>query len=570
MQPHPRPFVPATGAIAARAFAPFLAAALSLSVPCTAQDARPSHAVDGVVLDRLTHQPIARVLVGGQNDAVLTDNEGRFELHLPLGVVSINARRPGYLGYENGMTQTVIEVREETPAVTLYLTPSATILGHIALSSGDATDGLRVQLYQKYIEEGCATWRQTGAVAAGSDGAFRFPALDAPGSYVLCGSALPDFPILPDQKTPITGYPALCYPGGTDLRTAMAAPFRLSPGQQAQVEISLSRELYYPVSIAVGGGVPEGSPAPFPSIFDRNGNPAALNLHLDQRTGTAAALLPNGSYYAEVRTWGTTPSYGRTDFTVAGAPLAGITVVRSPLPPLIVEVRTEFTATPQQQERRITIANGNGPRISINLRATDRPLEGEMGTNLRTPPGSTDNDLYEMDPPAPGSYWVQARGYGPDVYVNSLTSGNADLLSEPLVIGPGSSTPPIQVTLRNDVGFLICQPKTQSTAAPNAGAEFQTLAVHAIPQFVSDRPIYQTIAPFSTGSQMIGTGNSRLSLPPGNYLVLAFDHVHDVDVDDKEELSRLAAQGQTVTIAPGATTQLQVEPIVSSGPEVEP
>ena len=52
-----------------------------------------------------------------------------------------------------------------------------------------------------------------------------------------------------------------------------------------------------------------------------------------------------------------------------------------------------------------------------------------------------------------------------------------------------------------------------------------------------------------------------LPLPPGKYLVLAFEKQREIDLDDAEAMSRLAAQGQTVTIQPGATLDLQVDPI---------
>src|ERR1700722_2733660 len=63
---------------------------------CAAQDAPETYPVRGVVLNSTTRQPIARVLVDANSDAVLTNNEGRFELNLHGDFAQISVRRPGY------------------------------------------------------------------------------------------------------------------------------------------------------------------------------------------------------------------------------------------------------------------------------------------------------------------------------------------------------------------------------------------------------------------------------------------------------------------------------------------
>jgi hypothetical protein len=50
-------------------------------------------------------------------------------------------------------------------------------------------------------------------------------------------------------------------------------------------------------------------------------------------------------------------------------------------------------------------------------------------------------------------------------------------------------------------------------------------------------------------------------LPPGKYLVVGFEKAREIDLDNADAMSRLAAKGQTVTIQAGATLNLQVDPI---------
>jgi hypothetical protein len=269
--------------------------------------------------------------------------------------------------------------------------------------------------------------------------------------------------------------------------------------------------------------------------------------------------LPNGSYYAEAHTWGSTQAYGRADFTVAGAPLSGLTVVPMPVHPISVQVRKEFTAS-QNQNARVFMMNGaqqEPPTImGLTLTPVDKPLAGTMGVNLRKVQSSPSDEIDEIDVPTPGTYWIRVDGF--QSYVSSMTSGGTDLLREPLKIGPGGSAEPIRITLRNDVGSLICRRKTPltSTAASNPYLDEQIPMVDVLPLSPNQQRIY--LAPMQA---QIGARSFPVPLPPGSYLVVAFTHNREIDLDDPNEISRLASEGQTVTIQPGATTELEVDPI---------
>jgi hypothetical protein len=43
-----------------------------------------------------------------------------------------------------------------------------------------------------------------------------------------------------------------------------------------------------------------------------------------------------------------------------------------------------------------------------------------------------------------------------------------------------------------------------------------------------------------------------------------------IDLDDPDQMSRIAAEGQTVNIQPGATTEVQVDPIDGGKEEANP
>ncbi len=518
-----------------------------------AQNLAKTYPVGGVVEDSLTHQPIARVLVESGNDAMLNDSEGRFEFNLRPGSQQIRLRRPGYSNGVNGPQGPghFVMVGPKTPALVLYLAPSASITGHLMSSLGEEVQGLQITLYRKRIAEGHPRWEQSGYTRSWSDGSFRLPELSAPGIYVLCvasssqgsGSNVPD--------SSVYGYAGVCYPGGMDMTTAAASPLKLEPGKETQVEISLTKQRFFPVSISVPGDTRDVGL----QLYQQDGFSVGMGFSRNSKTGAFETSLPNGNYYFEAHVWGKEQQYGRVDFTIAGAPVAGLTLVPRRVLPIKVNLHREFTANPQPSQGNVIMS----PRIPVNITLTmmpaDRLLEGALGVNFRplegTPP---DGDDYQLDAPPQGSYWLEVQGY--DSYVSSMTSGATDLLREPLLVGAGSRSEPIDITLRNDTGRLDCRTTAESTDRDSLIApQSLPLFVYAIPQTPNQLRIYGWVTQSSLQMPF------ARSLPPGSYLVVGFREAQEIDLDDKNELARLASRGQMVTITPGATTKVVLDPI---------
>ena len=533
-----------------------MACALAATLPgCAAQEAATTYPVDGVVLNRLTHEPIARALVDATSDAALTDGDGRFELHLPEGFTGIMVRRPGY---ESSTQETAhaLKVGPDMPALTFYLTPSAGIVGQVALSSGDEADHIRFTIYREQSVGGRAQWMPAGGAVTDSEGVFRDFPLRAPASYVLCSDYSPDQPG-PAQF----GYPSVCYPGGGDFASAAQAPLALSPGQQAQINIALTRQPFYRVSIAVANPTQaQGLAIP---IFDASGRVLGVGAEWNRQRETAEAELPDGNYYAEARAWGKVQVYGRVDFSVADGPVSGLNLVLLPIQPVPVEIHKDFTAI-GNGAGMVYLPNGQpadaDPDMNLLLLPAASSPQGYVGGNLHRPDGSYDSDSYVLDGVIPGRYWVQANTY--NAYISSITSGGIDLTREPLLIGPGGSTPPIEITLRNDLGRLACTvagPSFTTQATGPASGEMNLAYVYAIPLFPSLTRLQQATAQLP--------GPVSMSLAPGSYLVVAFDSQQDLDMDDPNELARLTPQGQTVTVAAGGTTNVSVNLVHAAAQE---
>jgi hypothetical protein len=281
--------------------------------------------------------------------------------------------------------------------------------------------------------------------------------------------------------------------------------------------------------------------------------------------GTAQVNVPNGSYFMEGRRRGEAQLYGRVEFTVAGAPLTGLSMALLPLHAIPVTVRKIFTATDNTGGGIQPVENSSA---SAGLNISLMPAEEFFGQNgggggLRQAEGASEGSSFEIDSVSPGRYWVEASPF--EGYVSSITSGGVDLAREPLVVGAGSTSAPIEVTLRNDTGTISVQLAMgeigELAGAATVGEQHQTY-VYAI-------PLFATAAPIKLGGTQ-GSGQTTISgLAPGPYRVVAFDVPQEIDFHAPEGLAKYTGQGQTTTVEPGGTANVQLDLIHASNTDAE-
>lgn len=535
-----------------------LAAAI---LSCAAQDAPTTYPVKGVVLDSVSHQPIARALVDASADAVLTDNDGHFLLNLPPGEAQITLRRPGYGARGRGISHAV-RVGANMPDLTFTLTPEAMISGHVTLSTGDEADGIRIVAYRRRVVNGREAWAMQSIVTTNSEGAFRLANLEAPASYMLYSMPVHERVGATAPGMVGYGYPSLYYPGVADF--AGADVIALSPGQQAQADFSLTRQPFYPVSISMperqqGRGVGM-------QIHDASGRTQEFSTRWNAQRDAAEVNLPNGRYYAEVRAGGEAQMYGRVDFTVAGGPVSGLSVTPVPLHAVAVEVHKEFSATGGSISGVSYAASGSGPDvnpgINVNLVSADafEPMMGNGG--LHRMDGVSDSSLFALENVLPGRYWVETFPF--EGYVSSITSGGVDLAREPLVIGAGGATAPIEITLRNDFGTIKGQINQSAAAAASPGlGETATVDIYAIPLFPTSSRIPQS-------ATQAGGEFTMTNVAPGAYHVIAVDQAQEIDPNDPQDLARFTGKGQTVTVEANGTANAQLDVIHAGDEESAP
>jgi hypothetical protein len=535
---------------------PILIAAIILALRAPAQElpqetSANGYSVRGTVVNDLSGQPIARALVSiDQDHAMLTGSGGEFSFdNVPAGQASVSVQKPGYAGFGStigGMHNARnfqiepprrIEVGPDMPALIFRLTPLASIAGRVTLSTADPADGIKVQIFARRFRNGRPAWTAESQATTRSDGSFRVADLE-PGAYMIATMASVDRPGYAGRSSgSIWGYPSLYYPGVTDV--ASAGIIALTAGQQAEADLTLTRQQFFPVTALVSSG--PDTPANF-DIFDGGGRPTGLSVRYDRREGLAHATVPNGTWTMEAHAYGKTMQWGRTDFQVNGAPVSFVISIL-PVPKIPVVIHREFATNSEASGAIIT---DSGPGMNLFLAPADGLALGRAGGGL-----DQAGDTEWMNINQPGRYWIGAQAF-PPTYISSISSGGTDLSSSPLVVIPGSDPMPIEVTLRNDPGTITGQISGQGAATSGTPGEQPRVWIYAI-------PLFPTAGNLPEGSMQSAGQFTIPNLAPGSYRVVACDAPQEIDFHTTEGLAPWAAKGQTVTVDPGGTASVELE-----------
>jgi hypothetical protein len=604
---HPRPLIR------------LLALAMLVLVLCTnsrvtlAQSTQPqpnqADSIHGIVVNGVTREPVGRALVYSSDNrfATMTDGEGRFEFTFPQAEPENNqgdesrssnsscisseggtacttyplpsqrpnrpqmllARRPGFLGDQGGAppAQPVTPGQE----LTLAMTPEALIVGRVTLPSSEASEAIQLEIYKRLVGDGRARWVRVGQASTKSSGEFRFTDLSA-GNYKLLTRELPDRdPVTFDPRGQRYGYPPVYFPNATDFTAAQT--IELGAGQIFQADISVVRQPYYQVKVAVTNP-PRGAGIGVVVSAGAHAGPG-YSLSYNDDDQMIEGLLPNGNYTLDASTYGRTALAGTVNISVKGAAVEGPRITLAPAASIPLNVKEEFTSGEEPNSPRMTIRTGQsarserGPRryLNVNLELADDFAEGR-GASLRPPSGSQDDSLV-MENVQPGRYWV--RAYSSRGFVASITSGETDLLHEPLVVG-GGSTSPIEITMRDDTAEIdgtvegAAPPPNMAESPPSSfGYGFAAQSMAA-----SSTHVYCVPLPDSSGEfRDLGVGPDAkfgpLELPPGTYRVLAFDRPQpDLEYRNPEAMRAYDAKGQLVRLIAGQKEHLRLQLISDS------
>jgi hypothetical protein len=527
---------------------------LSLVTISTAQQASDAQfKVEGVVVNSLTGEPIPRALVEidvrqvltkskgdlsfEEKRSVLSGAEGEFSFeNVPGGHAYITPSKPGYsitrsqsLGFDVGL---------DAGKIVFRLVPAAVIFGEVTGQDGEPLEGVTVQV----LGPGSGSFFNRGEAHTDEDGKFRIQI--SPGRYrlaVKAGSVIRS--VL--GAVPKMSYPALLYyPGTPD--AAAAASLDLTAGQKAELQFPLSLVPTYKLAGRLVS--PPGEPMRWvaPKVIDATDQELFTPDSFDAHSGdfefrslpASTYILHFGGANQQDRGRFTTRkvllSNDLTDFRLAMLPAVTIPVrVRKesqhPLGrcwwyPLTETLNS--TDCSDYKAARVELV----PLDSLGIARTD-------GAGVVKDPTS-----FTIDGVEPGRYSVQVKvPFFPKSYVQSVRSGNLDLLHEPLIVPEDGSVMPIEILLHDDFAFLKVH-ANGAVGLPNIVVLREGLLLSA-----SQPPDHVDGADFS------------YALAPGSYAVFAVDSTSVYG--DSEALAKYSEKALKVTVSANETTSVSVDVI---------
>jgi hypothetical protein len=559
------------------------------SVPWTNAE---KNAVHGIVVNRISREPIGHALVFSPDSrfATMTDDQGHFEMAFPQAVAgkasgvnevfSINgsiydvgshslfgsllkARKPGFLKPENGSNTTG---NNPVPGVdvTITLVPEALIVGRVVLPSSNAYDRISVELYKRQVSEGRPHWNRAGTTKTRSNGDFRFADLE-PGTYKLLTRELLDRdPLTFDPRGPMFGYPPVYFSNSSDFQTASL--IQLTPGTTFQVELSPSRQAYYPVKVPISNGPADQEVQVSVAVQGRKG--PGFELGYNSREQRIEGSLPGGTYLIEATTLGPKGATGSATITVKGAALEGSPMTLLPHGSVRLNVKLEFRSKDSNES-----VNQNGRREGQSLRQMVNPrLEptdefGSRNTPQLRPPTSPEDDSLVFEDVAPGRYWVRVDSS--QGFAASVASGDIDLLHHPLSVATGSNLV-VDVTMHDDAAEISGSVQglgdtamAAENAAAQGGGSFGIS--HPIQAYIYCVPLPEASGEFRQGFVMWDGKFDLQQVPPGAYRVLAFDRQQmELEYHSVEAMRAYDTKGQIVRLVSGQRENLSLQLISTS------
>ena len=207
-------------------------------------------------------------------------------------------------------------------------------------------------------------------------------------------------------------------------------------------------------------------------------------------------------------------------------------------------------------------AAGHGDFSSSPVQVLLIPQPGTSQTVIAHRRNGSDDTV--LEPVPPGTYRLEANA--PGGYIAAATSAGTDLLSQPLVVTPGSGVAPIELTVRDDTATLR---GTLDSAIFNANAS--SAASNSGPQRMDPSSFFLiTCIPTEPSGQRLMQGIVRRDgsfvlngLPPGSYRIYASRMPLETLEYHSESFTReYGSKGQLITLESNGNATVTLTSII--------
>ncbi len=474
--------------------------------------------ISGRVVNALTGAPVPRALVTLNSRVVLTDAQGKFSF---AGFADANAfaqvAKPGYAATALPESRRMQRIADLDAFLELKLYPDAILTGLVSGPDGLPLARTQVRLRRLSFDSTGSRWIASGFSQTDVHGEYRF---DAPaGRFRVVTGFTPRSQERGEAVLPVA-YPAL----GSRFDEA----FDLVPGEQRRVDLRPRVGPSYPVRIAVDGadlerGVRLSAVGPSGVTFQ---------LFAQHEGEEYTAQLPAGSFVLKAAYGDRDRSLaGEARITVTGKGIAQSEIHLVPVPTFSLEASFNFAP----------VANGTSapttPSLQqFNLEFHNLANDGEgMDPDARLNVKQDQTSSFQLQP---GRYRLVGGQTGA-WYVQAVSVGVTDLLSDDLTVAAGSGGSPIRITLTNAVGRLKGTVTTDGQPATSGW-------VYLIPQQPSLVPYVEVYIQTN--------GSFQWSGPTGRYVAVASaDQVHE-NFRSSAFLRTFASSGREVEVTASADT----------------
>ena len=476
--------------------------------------------------------------------AATTDSGGKFKFdRVDPGDYYLTAKHAGFMdetykptGKDSVEGRLHLSAGRELSEVEFRLVPQGAVSGRVVDEDGDPVASAMVTASKFSFATGRRKLQPADNGMTNDRGEFRLGKLPA-GSYYLNAEmigidAMDSVPPAPKDGSPETGYVGTYFPGTTDIQQAQAVEVKPA-GDVGGFVIHLQKSRVVRVKGTLAG--PDGKPLKSAQIMLMSGaRPGSMRMTMvnDPEGKFEMANVAPGAYLAmTMQMTGASPTMTMQPLIV---PSENMT-----------DVKLGVAAEGSLQGRVVVAGDGKVALKGVGIMLAgdeDAPVMPAMGT-------VTESGAFTLTKVASTPHLLSVSRVPPGAYLKSILWNGRDILGQPLDLSAGTGGD-LQVVLGTDGGKLDASVSHDDKPVSDA-------TVVLLPEDPSRR------YPETTHSEESDdTGHAAFKdVPPGNYLLFAWEKVDEGAWFDPAFVKALASEATKVTIGPKESQRVEIKVI---------